>query len=247
MPAKKRTACNPRKGRLTFLESPEQGPIHEYGAAPSKADNPICVPTKLLDDNAATSWVSPQFDQAAELHFPARRRLRHTSSNNTLQSRPGDTSRNTLRVATRKQSVCKFPSLSFTHQNTTSVIQTQSFCARRQRQPKQKVILQTPVLKSPPERTCDKTVSPPDIKTPDASPTKNTSLAPATADLPTPVSRKEIAQGAANTPQGNGQVLAEDTPEHEYGVRVTWRRRKGLMKYLKSRGRLESSQIQVKL
>lgn len=189
--------------------------------------------------------MSPQFDQTVELHFPARRRLRHTTSNSTLQSRSGDTSRNALRVPTRKQSVCKFPSLSFTSQNTTSVIQTESFFARRK--PKQKLVLHTPVPESPPQRSCDNTASPPDIQTPDVSPTRDTSLAPATAVLPTPVSKKETAQGAAETPQGNGEVLAEDTPEHEYGVRVTWRRRQGLMKYLKSRGRLQSSQTQVKL
>lgn len=245
MPAKKRTACNPRKGRLIFLESPQKGSIHEYGTAPPKAENPICVPTKALGDNASTSWVSPQFDQTVELHFPARRRLRHTSSNTTLQSRPGDTSRNALRLPTRKQSVCKFPSLSFTSQNTTSVIQTQSFCARRR--PKQKLVLQTSMPESPPQRSFDNTASPPDIKTPDASPAQTTMLAPATAGLPTPVSRKDTTQDAANTPQGNVQVLAEDTPEHEYGVRVTWRRRQGLMKYLESRGRLQNSQVQVKL
>lgn len=188
--------------------------------------------------------MSPQFDQTVELHFPARRRLRHTSSNTTLQSRPGDTSRNALRAATRKQSVCKFPSLSFTSQNTTSVIQTQSFCARRR--PKQKLVLQTPMPESP-QRSCDNTASPPDIRTPDASPAQTTTLAPATAGLPTPVSRRDTTQDAANTPQGSRQVLAEDTPEHEYGVRVTWRRRQGLMKYLESRGRLQSSQVQVKL
>ncbi|XP_072256200.1 RAD9, HUS1, RAD1-interacting nuclear orphan protein 1 [Pyxicephalus adspersus] len=244
MPAKKRTACNPRKGRLIFLESPEPGSFHEYGTAPPKAENPICVPTKPLDDNASTSWVSPQFDQTIELHFPARRRLRHPSSNSTLQSRPGDTSRSLVRAAKRKQSVCKFPSLSFTTQNTTSIIQTQSFCARR---PKPRLVLQTPVTESPPQRSSDNMVSPPDIKTPDVSPTRNVLLAPATADPLTPVSRREMGQSATDTPNGPEQVLAEDTPEHEYGVRVTWRRRKGLMKYLKSRGRLQSSQIQVKL
>ncbi|KAM5170906.1 RAD9, HUS1, RAD1-interacting nuclear orphan protein 1 isoform 1-T3 [Mantella aurantiaca] len=245
MPAKKRSACNPKKGRLIFLESPEQGPVHEYGIAPPKAENPICVPSKPVDGNTSTSWVTPQFEQTIELHFPARRRLRHATSNSTLQSRPGDTSRNALRVPTRKQSVCKFPSLSFASQNTTSVIQTESFCTRRK--PKQKLVLQTPLLESPPQRSCDNTASPPDIKTPDVSPTRDTLLAPATSALPTPVSRKETAQGAADTPQGKGEVLAEDTPEHEYGVRVTWRRRQGLMKYLKSKGRLQSSQIQVKL
>ncbi|XP_029455827.1 RAD9, HUS1, RAD1-interacting nuclear orphan protein 1 isoform X2 [Rhinatrema bivittatum] len=41
-------------------------------------------------------------------------------------------------------------------------------------------------------------------------------------------------------------VLVEDTPEHEYGVRITWRRRQELMKYLKARGMLKSSEILVK-
>lgn len=189
--------------------------------------------------------MSPQFDQTVAVHFPARRRLRHTASNSTLQSRPADTSRNVLGATTRKQSVCKFPSLTFTNQNLTSVVQSQSFRGRRR--PKQKLVLQTPVAESPAPRSCDNIASPPNIKTPDASPARNAALAPATVDLPTPKSRRETIQVAADTPQGSGPVLAEDTPEHEYGVRVTWRRRQGLMKYLKSRGRLESSQIKVKL
>nr|XP_033808312.1 tubby-related protein 3 isoform X2 [Geotrypetes seraphini] len=41
-------------------------------------------------------------------------------------------------------------------------------------------------------------------------------------------------------------VLVEDTPEHQYGMRITWRRRQKLMKYLKERGKLKSCEIQVK-
>ncbi|KAM9311463.1 RAD9, HUS1, RAD1-interacting nuclear orphan protein 1 [Gastrophryne carolinensis] len=242
MPAKKRTACNPRRARLVFLETPEQGPVHEYGPAPPKAENPISVPTKPLDQNTTTAWVSPQFEQAVELHFPPRRRLRHTSANSSLQSRPGDTSR-----IPRKPSVCKFPSLSFTQQASTSLLHTQSICARRRPRPQR--LLQTPLPESPPpppqERSSDSAVLPPDIQTPDVSPDHSRSPVPVTADAPTPVSRR---RGDPNTPLGNGpgQVLAEDTPEHEYGVRVTWRRRQALMKYLKSRGRLKSSQVLVK-
>ncbi|XP_068133706.1 RAD9, HUS1, RAD1-interacting nuclear orphan protein 1-like [Hyperolius riggenbachi] len=245
MPAKKRTACNPRKSRLAFLESPEHGPIHEYGAALASAENPINVPTKPLDHDVSTSWVSPQFDQNIALNFPARRRLRHTSANSTVQTRLGNTSRNGIRPPGKKNSVCKFPSLSFSNQTTTTIIQTQSFCARKR--PRPKVTLHPPVLESPPLREPqDECLSPPDIKTPDSSPQQNRLLAPVTEDMPTPVSRR---QGAPDSPEGTEaeQVLAEDTPEHEYGVRVTWRRRQGLMKYLKSRGRLKSSQILVKL
>ncbi|XP_030069740.1 RAD9, HUS1, RAD1-interacting nuclear orphan protein 1 [Microcaecilia unicolor] len=44
----------------------------------------------------------------------------------------------------------------------------------------------------------------------------------------------------------SNHVLVEDTPEHQYGMRITWRRRQKLMKYLKERGKLKSSEILVK-
>uniref|UniRef100_A0A8C7VL64 Uncharacterized protein n=1 Tax=Oncorhynchus mykiss TaxID=8022 RepID=A0A8C7VL64_ONCMY len=36
------------------------------------------------------------------------------------------------------------------------------------------------------------------------------------------------------------EILATDTPERDYGVKVTWRRRKGLMRLLRDRGYLSS-------
>ncbi|XP_071988195.1 RAD9, HUS1, RAD1-interacting nuclear orphan protein 1 [Engystomops pustulosus] len=227
MPPRKRTACNPRKPRLVFLESPQEGPVHEYGAAPPKAETK-CVPVRPLDHDASTSWVSPQFDRALELHFPARqRRRRHVSNNSTVHSRPGNRSQNP--AAGRKPSVCKFPSLSF---SSTGISQTESFCTTRRR-PRQNVAVPTPVPASPP--------SPPDIRTPETSVKRS-------PGLQTPLSRRwEEAGDAPETPLADSpeRVLAEDTPEHEYGMRPTWRRRPGLMKYLKSRGRLKSSQILV--
>lgn len=50
-------------------------------------------------------------------------------------------------------------------------------------------------------------------------------------------------------PGGRGEsaaVLVADTPEHEYGVRVTWRRRPRLMKYLLERGKLSAAGTRVK-
>ncbi|KAG2468908.1 RHNO1 protein, partial [Polypterus senegalus] len=43
----------------------------------------------------------------------------------------------------------------------------------------------------------------------------------------------------------NNDILVQDTPEKEYGLKVTWRRRKTVMKYLKDRGKLSRSEILV--
>ncbi|XP_075061031.1 RAD9, HUS1, RAD1-interacting nuclear orphan protein 1-like [Mixophyes fleayi] len=191
--------------------------------------------------------VSPQFNQTVRLNFPARRRLRNTSNNSTVQSRTGDVSQSRLRAPGRKQSVCKFPSLSFTSEETATIIQTQSFCARR---PKPNLIPSAPVPRSPVlDRSCSKALSPPDIQTPETSPTQSRLHPPGIAGIQTPVSRGWAEP--CDTPDtslvdGPGQVLAEDTPEHEYGVRITWRRRQELMKYLKSRGKLKSSEVLVR-
>ncbi|XP_053574783.1 RAD9, HUS1, RAD1-interacting nuclear orphan protein 1 [Bombina bombina] len=250
MPRKKRTTCNPRKAQLRFLENPQQGPIHEYGSIPPKADNPICVPTRpLVDNNTSTTWVSPQFDQIGELHFPARRRLRHASASSTLQSR--DTNRSTLKAPGRKPSVCKFPSLSFTGQSafngTTSLNST---CTKRLALPahtkRGNIVQHTPPL----QKKSNKTVSPPDLPTPEITPP---SLRTVCLTEREDMRQTLILNGQAqecdsyDSPQVTrpGQVLAEDSPEHEYGMRNTWRRRQPLMKYLKARGRLRSSQILV--
>uniref|UniRef100_U3JQG4 TUB like protein 3 n=2 Tax=Ficedula albicollis TaxID=59894 RepID=U3JQG4_FICAL len=57
----------------------------------------------------------------------------------------------------------------------------------------------------------------------------------------------ELALGT--DPCGRGEaaaVLVTDTPEHEYGVKVTWRRRPHIMKYLREQGKLSAADILVK-
>ena len=53
--------------------------------------------------------------------------------------------------------------------------------------------------------------------------------------------------GQPCTPPCNQQpdILVTDTPERDYGVKVTWRRRKGLMLMLKERGHLSESDISI--
>ncbi|XP_075061029.1 RAD9, HUS1, RAD1-interacting nuclear orphan protein 1-like [Mixophyes fleayi] len=192
--------------------------------------------------------VSPQLDPTVELNFPASRRFRNTSNNSTVQSRTGDVSQSRLRAPGRKQSVCKCPSLSFTSQETATIIQTQSFCARR---PKPNLIPSAPVPRSPVlDLSSSKALSPLDIQTPERSPTQSRLHPSGIAGIQTPVSKGWAEP--CDTPDtslvdGPGQVLAEDTPEHEYGgVRITWRRRQELMKYLKSRGKLKSIEVLVR-
>ncbi|KAM4035434.1 RAD9, HUS1, RAD1-interacting nuclear orphan protein 1 isoform 1-T2 [Anomaloglossus baeobatrachus] len=233
MPPKKRTACNPRKPRLLFLESPEDGPVHEYGAAPPKAEKTKCVPTRPPDHNSSTSWVSPQFDQAPQLHFPPRQRRRRGP--HVSDSSAAHVNQSQHRAPGRKPSVCRFPPLSF---SAAEILETQSFGPTRRRT-EQNVPTMAPT--SPPV-----TGSPPDIQTPETRPEQNPLLSPCAAYMQTPLSRR-LAEAPDTPPAaGPGQVLAEDTPEQEYGLRLTWRRRRGLMKFLKSRGRLESSEILVK-
>ncbi|MBN3306322.1 RAD9, HUS1, RAD1-interacting nuclear orphan protein 1 [Amia ocellicauda] len=49
-----------------------------------------------------------------------------------------------------------------------------------------------------------------------------------------------------NDSEPQGDTLVKDTPEQDYGVKVTWRRRKGIMKYLKDHGQLSSGEALVR-
>ncbi|XP_052410061.1 RAD9, HUS1, RAD1-interacting nuclear orphan protein 1 [Carassius gibelio] len=82
--------------------------------------------------------------------------------------------------------------------------------------------------------------------------TPNTSLVPKPLNIETPemphcsstppsnVQHLLFPQNQARTPPRteNSSILVMDTPEKDYGLKVTWRRRKGLMKLLIDRGQL---------
>lgn len=111
------------------------------------------------------------------------------------------------------------------------------------------------------------TLTPPDVDTPEPTPVLRRSsvqmrrvlLPPkhtSEGGSPTELSRRAMTlccetdylDSSCGTPEGLTllPVLVQDTPEHEYGLRITWRRRRELMNYLKERGKLKSSEILVK-
>ncbi|XP_009875792.1 PREDICTED: RAD9, HUS1, RAD1-interacting nuclear orphan protein 1, partial [Apaloderma vittatum] len=85
--------------------------------------------------------------------------------------------------------------------------------------------------------------SPPDVETPQM-PSKRNRRGSSQAWQPEkepvfsidPCARRESAA-----------VLVTDTPEHEYGVKVTWRQRPHLMKYLLERGTLSPADVLVRV
>ncbi|XP_054876354.1 RAD9, HUS1, RAD1-interacting nuclear orphan protein 1 [Poeciliopsis prolifica] len=54
-----------------------------------------------------------------------------------------------------------------------------------------------------------------------------------------------FAQPCTSLCRGPPETLVADTPERDYGVKVTWRRRKGLMLMLKERGFLSDSDVLI--
>uniref|UniRef100_A0A3Q1G3D8 RAD9-HUS1-RAD1 interacting nuclear orphan 1 n=1 Tax=Acanthochromis polyacanthus TaxID=80966 RepID=A0A3Q1G3D8_9TELE len=54
-----------------------------------------------------------------------------------------------------------------------------------------------------------------------------------------------LAQSCSSPCDGPPDILVADTPERDYGVKVTWRRRKSLMLLLKERGHLSESDASI--
>lgn len=80
---------------------------------------------------------------------------------------------------------------------------------------------------------------PPNVETPEMPHCSSTS--------PTNVQHLLFSPNQAKTPPRteNTIILVKDTPEKDYGLRVTWRRRKGLMKLLIDKGQLLLTDAEV--
>lgn len=84
---------------------------------------------------------------------------------------------------------------------------------------------------------------PPDIQTPEPSLVRGEAIPPDQKE--NGLRSCPLHLGTPSSPEP-GPVLAEDTPEEKYGVKVTWRRRQHLLAYLRERGKLSRSQFLVK-
>lgn len=206
--------------------------------------------------------VRPQFETTKSVVLPAcqkKHRGPHKPQNQ-------DASPGLLHAggACRRAIACKFPPLTFETPEEYAV--HPSDCPNRVRkntqysrsQPKKGTAAKADIQANSPEN-CRETPllpvepelsSPPDVETPPAPSVRNRRRS--SGALP-PSSRrawhpeKDLAFGVDPCGSGeSGAVLVTDTPEHEYGLRVTWRRRPRLMQYLRERGKLSAADILVK-
>ncbi|NXT96679.1 RHNO1 protein, partial [Anhinga rufa] len=91
--------------------------------------------------------------------------------------------------------------------------------------------------------------SPPDVETPQVPSISNWRCSSTPPRASSHAWHPEKEPAFSTDPCGAGEsaaVLVTDTPEREYGVRVTWRRRPRLRRYLQERGELSAADVLVK-
>ncbi|NWX39194.1 RHNO1 protein, partial [Steatornis caripensis] len=247
MPPKKKRTQKARKGELVFLERPREGLVHCYETVLPSAENPGRVPTKPVDQNSA-AWVCPQFETTKSVVLKAcqkKHRGFHKPQNQ-------DANHSSLHAggACRRAVACKFPPLAFENPEGYAVHPSDHLKCSHSPPRKGTVAKASSQVNSPencreipllpaPQLVEPELFSPPDGETPQTPSTRNwrcSSTLPQTSGHAWHPG-KELA--FAINPCGRGEsaaVLVTDTPEHEYGVKVTWRQRPHLMKYLQERG-----------
>ncbi|NWX33834.1 RHNO1 protein, partial [Notiomystis cincta] len=249
MPPKKNCTRKTRKAELVFLERPWAGPIHCYETPLHLAENPRCVPTKPADQNSA-AWVCPQFDTTKSAVLKACQK-RHRGPHKPYNQ---DANQSSFHAggACRGAVACRFPPLTFENPegravrplDDTNRLRKNAQCSHKQSKKGTAANANIHVKSS---ENCGE---------PAPQPVEQEVLSPAAAEatqVPSPRNRrcsntllqsshawhpeKELAFGI--DPCGGEEsaaVLVTDTPEHEYGIKVTWRRRPHITKYLQEQG-----------
>ncbi|NXL48253.1 RHNO1 protein, partial [Podilymbus podiceps] len=242
------------KAELVFLERPREGPVHSYETPLTSAKNPRWVPTKPVDQNTSTAWVHPQFEttksvvlKTCQKHHHGPHKPQNQDANHSLLHAEG---------ACRKAIACKFPPLIFESPegyavhplNRSSCLINNTQCSRSQ--PKKGTAAKAKIQVNSPENCREipllpapqpvepEVFSPSDVETPQVPSIRNWRCS-STLTQPSSYAchpEKELAFCIDPCERGEpAPVLVTDTPEHEYGIKVTWRRRPYLMKYLQER------------
>ncbi|XP_016299505.1 RAD9, HUS1, RAD1-interacting nuclear orphan protein 1-like [Sinocyclocheilus anshuiensis] len=260
----KKRLLNPHKSQLLFVGAPINGPKHEYGPQLQSAIHPKSFISEKQQQSGApcTSWVSPQFNslenttvsrrKAPDLGFPQTRRANgckyiplsfeattagsqhqreNFSSSRTKNDRlvSSDGHSKQLRETPRRT---HFPRKGVERRMATRVISISrrsevskklQFHKNGNRTPKDSVHTPNTSLLVP---------EPPNVETPE--------MPHCSSMPPSNLQHLLFPPNQAKTPPRteNTNVPVKDTPEKDYGLRVTWRRRKGLMKLLTDRGLL---------
>ncbi|NWR19972.1 RHNO1 protein, partial [Emberiza fucata] len=249
MPPKKCTH-KARKAELVFLERPRAGPIHCYEAPLHLAENPRRVPTKHVDLSTSAAWVCPQFDTTKPVVLKARQK-KHRGPQKTHNQ---DANHSSFHAggACRGAVACRFPPLTFENPKGHAVPPLDDpNCLRKNarcspNQPKKGTAANANIQVKNPENCGEPAPQPVEQEVRSPSDTE-------AAQVPSPRNRTcsstlspsshawhpEEAWPLSIDPCGRGEaaaVLVTDTPEHEYGMKVTWRRRPHIMKYLREQG-----------
>ncbi|NXK47333.1 RHNO1 protein, partial [Chauna torquata] len=255
MPPKKKCTHKAKQAELVFLEKPWEGPIHCCETPLPLAEKPRYVPTKPVDQNTSAAWVYPQFETTKSLVLKAcqkKHRGPHKPQNQ-------DASHGLLLAGggCQRAVACKFPPLTFENSEGCAVHSsdalnhagknTQRSHSQREKGTVAKTNIQvnssencgeTPSLPLP-QPVEPEIFSPPDIRTPQLPSVGNWRCSSALPHISSHAWHPEKELGSGIDACGRGEsaaILVTDTPEHEYGVKVTWRQRPHLLKYLRDRG-----------
>ncbi|NXK97766.1 RHNO1 protein, partial [Formicarius rufipectus] len=249
MPPKKKCTHKSRKAELVFLERQQVGPIHCYETPLPLAQNPRRVPTKPVDRNTSAAWVCPQFETTEPEVLKAcqkKHRGPHKPQNQ-------DANHNSLHAggAYRRSTACKFPPLTFENPegHTSHPLHHPNHSRDTQcshSQPKKRTAANSNIQVQGPETCRDPAPQPVEqevFSTTEAEaphvPSLSTGRRSNTLPQRSNAWRSEKEPTLGTDPCGPGEspaVLVTDTPEREYGVKVTWRRRPHIMKYLQHQG-----------
>ncbi|NWR53038.1 RHNO1 protein, partial [Regulus satrapa] len=250
MPPKKKCTHKGRKPDLIFLEKPWAGPIHCYETPLHLAENPRRVPTKPVDQNTSAAWVCPQFDTTKSVVLKACQK-KHRGRHKPYDQ---DASHSSFHAggACRGTVACRFPPLTFENPEGHAVPplddpnSLRKNAQRSLNQPKKGSAANANIQVKSPENCGEAAPQPLEqevLSSPDAEAAQAPS--PRSGRCGNTLSQSRHAwhpekQLASNIdPCGRGEaatVLVRDTPEHQYGVKVTWRRRPHVMKYLREQG-----------
>ncbi|KAM6984728.1 RAD9, HUS1, RAD1-interacting nuclear orphan protein 1 [Aplochiton taeniatus] len=230
MPRKsKRSLLNSQKPPLLFLEPPLDGARHQNLPQVRGALNPKSfVDDRRLNTTARfTSWVSPQFGESQlNAHSSRQGRRKKCTSTTSIPDRSFPLS--------RKVSVCQFPSLTFEKGPRRRATASTRFEVLRDHSAKPKIAVNsalTPVEPCTPETS--RVFTPPDVNTPELQQEGNSCPSTPFLRLLFPISHPLTPSDTKTT-----DILVADTPERDYGVRVTRRKKRSMTIPLKDRGHL---------
>ncbi|KFP23648.1 RAD9, HUS1, RAD1-interacting nuclear orphan protein 1, partial [Colius striatus] len=249
MPRKNKCIHKARKAELVFLERPREGPVHSYETLLPSADNPRYVPTKPIDQDTSAAWVCPQFETKSVVLKACQKQHHHPHKPQNQDVNPS-----LLRSggACRRATACKFPALTFEDSEGYAVHlldcpnfsrkNIQHFCSHPEKGTAAKGNIQDnsrEITLPAPQPVESQVFSLQDVETPPVPSVRNWRCG---STLPQESSHawhpeKELSFGIDPCETGeSAAILVTDTPEREYGVKVTWRRRPHIMKYLWERG-----------